>query len=177
LLLLRNHYLTFYPDSIQHLNNQISKNICKYIKHTGIDTCALYWPIQSEYDIQPVIKRLHNQGIKVVLPFVSQKKRPLDFFPYTPGQFQVDKVGLSIPVSRETKFVPDLILAPLVGIDKMGNRLGYGGGYYDRTLSGISKKVMYIGVGYSFQKVLSIHVTKKDVPLNGYIDDVNINIF
>jgi 5-formyltetrahydrofolate cyclo-ligase len=131
----------------------------------------------SEYDVRPVVEQLHKDGITILLPYVSHMNQTLVFYPYTPGHSIKDILGFSIPVSRETSFQPDYIFAPLLAADMIGNRLGYGGGYYDRTLSGICKKIVYIGVGYSFQRVSSLNPSKNDVPLMGYVDEFGLDTF
>ena len=94
-----------------------------------------YWPLRGEPDLRPWLARLHADGIVCVLPVVVAKQTPLRFRRWFPG-CPMEKGFWNIPVPVDpAEFAPDLLLAPLVGFDSQRYRLGYGGGYFDRTLA------------------------------------------
>ena len=95
---------------------------------------GFYWPIRGEIGLHPLIRRLVEQGAKAALPAVIEKGRPLEFWAWRPGT-RLRRGVWDIPIPAERQVVrPTALLVPLVGFDRRGYRLGYGGGYYDRTL-------------------------------------------
>ncbi len=109
---------------------------------------AVYWPIQSEPALLDCFAALHQQGISLALPIVVAKGKALKFVAWTPGEnMENDDYGIPIPVEREIEIVPDCILAPCVGFNQANYRLGYGGGFYDRTLA-IHPQAYSIGIAY-----------------------------
>jgi 5-formyltetrahydrofolate cyclo-ligase len=117
---------------------------------------SFYWPFRGEFDARPPIRDLLAQGWRAALPVVVQKKAPLEFRLWTPDAAMVD--GIWIPVPRDGAVVtPAIVLGPLVGFDAARYRLGYGGGYYDRTLAILSPRPLVIGVGYEFSRLETIY--------------------
>lgn len=109
---------------------------------------AVYWPIQSEPALLDCFTKLHEDGISLALPIVVAKGQALKFVAWTPGQsMENDAYGIPMPVERETAIVPDCILAPCVGFNDANYRLGYGGGFYDRTLA-LYSQAYSIGIAY-----------------------------
>ncbi|MDJ0683527.1 MAG: 5-formyltetrahydrofolate cyclo-ligase [Alphaproteobacteria bacterium] len=97
---------------------------------------AGYWPIGSEIDIRPLLARCADSGAELCLPTVVAKGAPLDFRRWTPGAPLVkDGFGTSAPPSDAGPATPILIFAPLLAFDRDGYRMGYGGGFYDRTIA------------------------------------------
>lgn len=113
---------------------------------------AVYWPIQSEPALLPCFADLHQQGIALALPIVVAKGQALKFVAWTPGQsMENDAYGIPMPLERETEITPDCILAPCVGFNKANYRLGYGGGFYDRTLA-LHPEAYSIGIAYELNQ-------------------------
>ena len=104
--------------------------------------------------------------LAVALPVVVEKNRPLEFRPWRPGA----KMALGvydIPYPAEGKAVtPEALLVPMVGFDRAGYRLGYGGGYYDRTLAALPKKPLCIGISFALGRIDSIHPLPHDIPMD-----------
>ena len=99
------------------------------------------------------------------------------FKKWTPNQsLYLNKYGIPEPKNTNKTFIPDIILVPLVAYDQKLNRLGYGAGYYDRVLKKISlhKKIIAIGIGFSFQKCANIPINKNDYPLDYILNEKKI---
>jgi 5-formyltetrahydrofolate cyclo-ligase len=127
---------------------------------------GVYWPFRAEFDPRALIDWAVGSGRTVALPVVIDKKGPLEYRAWRPGETLVDGVwNIPIPEKREIA-VPALVLAPLVGFDRACYRLGYGGGYFDRTLARLAPRPLAIGVGFEFQSLETIHPQSFDVPMD-----------
>lgn len=127
---------------------------------------GFYWPIRGEYDARKLIAAFLDQGARAAMPVVVQKGAPLVFRPWHPGA-RMENGFWDIPVPAEgDPVIPTTLLVPLVGFDEMGYRLGYGGGYYDRTLASLPTKPLAIGVGYEFARLETIHPQPHDIPMS-----------
>jgi len=118
-----------------------------------------FWPIGDEIDVKPLMAALDRRGHPIGLPVVTAKGEPLQFRRWRPGDALVKAgFGLSVPPPEADAVVPGLLLVPLLAFDREGYRLGYGGGYYDRTLAGLRarQKTIAVGVGYAGQEVDSV---------------------
>lgn len=134
-------------------------------ERSGI-TLGVYWPFRAEFDPRPLLDRLLAQGFAAALPVVVDKKGPLEYRAWRPGDPLVDGVwGIPVPERREV-VTPQAVLAPLVGFDADCYRLGYGGGYFDRTLAASSPRPFAIGVGFEFSRLDTIHPQPFDIPMD-----------
>lgn len=115
-----------------------------------------YLPIGSEIDPQPLMRALAEQGAIGALPVIVAKARPLTFRSYLDGDPLEEKLwGIREPLANQPVCVPDILVLPMLAFDDQGWRLGYGGGFYDRTLAGLraEKAVVAIGLAYDGQRV------------------------
>jgi 5-formyltetrahydrofolate cyclo-ligase len=127
---------------------------------------GVYWPFKGEYDPRPLMRSLHLQGVRLSLPVVMERARPLVFREWWPGIRMVPGIW-DIPMPAEGDAVlPDALLAPLVGFDAQGYRLGYGGGYYDRTLAALPERPLVIGIGFEPSWLETIHPQPHDIPMD-----------
>lgn len=132
---------------------------------------SLYWPFRGEPDLRPWIASITTRGATAALPVVIEKGRPLIFRAYRPGD-RLEKGVWNIPVPAEgAQIVPDIVLAPVVGFDPQNYRLGYGGGFFDRTLAALASKPLVIGVGYSFQAIPTIYPQPHDIPMDRIVTE------
>jgi len=135
---------------------------------------GVYWPFRAEFDPRPLIDRLTAAGRKVALPVVIDKKGPLEYRAWAPGEPLAAGVwDIPIPEKREI-VVPVAVLAPLVGFDRECYRLGYGGGYFDRTLAALSPRPTAIGVGFAAQAIDTIYPQPFDIPMDAIVTEAGI---
>ncbi|MCI5109752.1 MAG: 5-formyltetrahydrofolate cyclo-ligase [Marivita sp.] len=128
---------------------------------------SAYWPIKGEPDLRPLMAELHQAGVTVVLPLVETRAAPLIFRHWTP-ETRMQRGDWNIPVPPPDAHVvtPDIALAPLVGWTTDGYRLGYGGGYFDRTLAALTPKPFVIGIGFQSAQLKTIYPQPHDIPLD-----------
>ena len=127
---------------------------------------GFYWPLRGEIDVMPFIDLVLAAGGVAALPVVVAKAQPLEFRAWKPGD-PMARGGYDIPYPVQGVCMePDLLIVPLVGFDRGCYRLGYGGGYYDRTLWAARKKPRTVGVGFETAKIETIHPQAYDVPLD-----------
>lgn len=119
-------------------------------------TVVGYWPMSDEFDDVPMLRHFADAGWTCGLPTVVGLGRPLVFRRWRPGEALVAaRFGTSEPPPESPIVVPDVLLVPLLAFDRQGFRLGYGGGFYDRTLAGLraGHAVTAIGVAFAGQEV------------------------
>ena len=132
-------------------------------------TVSAYWPIRFEPDLRPWMSDAHAAGACVVLPVVVAPDAPLAFRVWHPG-CRMARGAWNIPVPAGTEErVPDVVLAPLVGVDEARYRLGNGGGHFDRTLAAVGARVRPVGVGYDVARVRTIFPMPWDVPMHDVV--------
>lgn len=135
---------------------------------------GVYWPFKAEYAIRPLIRELHKRGGCPALPCVAVPKQPLEFRRWHPGVEMVRGV-YDISVPKGTAVVtPEVLVIPLVGFDAAGFRLGYGGGYYDRTIASFRHRPLLIGVGYELSRLDTIYPQPHDIPMNHVVTEAGI---
>lgn len=128
---------------------------------------SAYWPIKGEPDLRPLMAELHKAGISVALPLVETRAAPLTFRRWTPETRMVrGDWNIPVPPPDATVVTPDIALAPLVGWTAEGYRLGYGGGYFDRTLAALKPKPFVVGIGFQESRLQTIYPQPHDVPLD-----------
>ena len=135
-----------------------------------------YWPIADEIDVRPLMARLLDLGFDCALPVVTGPGRPLDFRRWRPGQVLLDgPFGTRHPEEREPELRPDIVLAPLLAFDDLGTRLGWGGGYYDRTFEALRKHgpVLAVGVAFAAQRVDAVPHAPNDRRLDWVVTEEN----
>ncbi|GAB4349176.1 MAG: 5-formyltetrahydrofolate cyclo-ligase [Oricola sp.] len=127
---------------------------------------ALYWPFRGEPDLRAWMVALSGRGARVALPAVVAKGQPLAFREWQPGCL-MERGVWNIPVpAQDRRLVPDIVIAPVVGADRAGYRLGYGGGFYDRTLAALPRRPLTIGVGHPVAEIDTIFPQPHDVPMD-----------
>ncbi|WP_176248753.1 MULTISPECIES: 5-formyltetrahydrofolate cyclo-ligase [unclassified Sulfitobacter] len=126
-----------------------------------------YWPIKGEPDLRPLMADLHAAGVTIALPLVEHKAAPLIFRRWTPNTTMIrGDWNIPVPPPEADALTPDIMLAPLVGWDSEGFRLGYGGGYFDRTLAALSPRPFTIGIGFHSARLTTIFPRPHDIPLD-----------
>ena len=134
-----------------------------------------YYPSNYEIDDLDILDLLEKKNFKVSLPIIK-KDNQMNFYSWSrTDPLKINKFGIPEPVSSKI-FYPDILLVPLVAYDHSLNRLGYGGGYYDRYIEKIEKikKVIKIGLAFSFQKISSIPINQYDKKLDFIVTEKEI---
>lgn len=122
-------------------------------------TVAAYSAMRGELDVGPLIDALAARGDRLALPVVIARARPLVFRAYRPGDRLVAGIwGIGVPAPDRDELRPDVVIVPLLAFDRALDRLGHGGGYYDRTLAGLraSGRVLALGVGFATQEIAAV---------------------
>ncbi|WP_347309717.1 5-formyltetrahydrofolate cyclo-ligase [Defluviimonas sp. SAOS-178_SWC] len=128
---------------------------------------SAYWPIKGEPDLRPLMAELDAAGVTVALPIVETKAAPLTFRRWTPGTKMVrGDWNIPVPPPDAPEVTPEIALAPLVGWTAEGYRLGYGGGYFDRTLAALKPRPFVIGIGFDSARLQTIFPQPHDIPLD-----------
>ena len=134
---------------------------------------AGFWPYRSEIDCRPLLASCRQAGMITALPVTGEDATPLTFRRFSEKTALISgRFGITEPSETAEMLVPDIILAPLLACDMRGFRLGYGGGFYDRTVASLNasaKKVTIIGAGYDIQLVRHVPVGAFDQPLDGML--------
>ena len=160
-------------------NRNLKINTNKFIsfleKNMNNNIIGGYYPFNHEIDDLEILDLLENKNFKISLPIV-RKNNQMDFFKWSINDpLKINKFGIPEPISSK-KFYPDILLVPLVGYDSDLNRLGYGGGFYDRYIEKIEKikKVIKIGLAFSCQKIKKMPLSKYDKKLDFIITEKEI---
>lgn len=128
-----------------------------------------FYPYQAEINVLPLLARLASEGWQTALPVVMAKGAPLTFRAWAPGEPTGRGIwDIHIPLETAPELQPDVLLVPMLAFDRRGYRLGYGGGFYDRTLAELRKlkPVTAIGVAYAEQETAEVPVSDYDEPLD-----------
>lgn len=135
---------------------------------------AGYWPLGSELDVRPLLLHLHAAGRVAALPVSGRKGTPLTFREWTPdAPLREGRFGIREPAADAAAVVPAVLFVPLLAFDRRGHRLGYGAGYYDRTLAGLRAcgAVLAVGVGFAAQEVDAVPHGPYDQPLDWVVTE------
>jgi 5-formyltetrahydrofolate cyclo-ligase len=154
-----------------------SDNFFSFLKTSKYNLKNLggYYPSNFEIDDLEILQLLEKKKFKISLPIIK-KNNQMDFFEWSNDDpLKINKYGIPEPVSSKI-FYPDILLVPLVGYDNDLNRLGYGGGFYDRYIEKIEKikKVIKIGLAFSYQKLKSVPINQHDKKLDFIITEKEI---
>jgi 5-formyltetrahydrofolate cyclo-ligase len=141
-----------------------------------------FWPMGDEIDIVPLLSQLHAAGHPIGLPVVVGKGKPLTFRSWHPGLELVDGGSKTeVPPPGSPELVPEILIVPLLAFDAEGYRLGYGGGFYDRTLEKLrkarGKKPLAVGVAFSAQHVARVPRDHYDQPLDWIVTEKSAQAF
>ncbi len=174
---IRKKILKLRKENYSHKSKIDIKLIMKIFKKEKIDckTIGGYYPYNFEVDDIEILKKLEKKNFKISLPKIK-KNHQMDFFKWSSKDpLIINKIGIPEPVSKDLKY-PDILLVPLVAFDKNLNRVGYGGGFYDRYIKKIKsfKEIITIGMAFSFQRVDRIFIDKNDIKLDFILTEKKI---
>jgi 5-formyltetrahydrofolate cyclo-ligase len=144
---------------------------------TSSTVVAGYAPIRSEIDPVPLMQRFAARGAVLAMPAISRPDAALAFRVWKPGEALVrGALGTYEPPAHVVEVVPDIMLVPLAAFDRAGHRIGYGAGYYDRTLEALRrhKTVTAIGLAFSVQEISRVPALSHDVRLDYVLTETNV---
>ncbi|HKJ75545.1 MAG TPA: 5-formyltetrahydrofolate cyclo-ligase [Alphaproteobacteria bacterium] len=154
------------------------RRLARHVLDTGLigpnDVVSGFWPMGAEIDLVPLLTELTGRGVTCVLPVIEKKAAPLVFREWRPDIEMVPKgFGTFEPPESSPQRDPTVVLAPLLAFDAEGYRIGYGGGYYDRTLAKLraAGPLTVIGVGYEAQEVGAVPRDAYDQPLDWIVTE------
>ncbi len=161
-------------------NNSINinfHNLFKILKKEKISGKIVggYYPYNYEIDSIKILRKLEKKNFLITLPKIK-KNFQMNFFDWSLTEpLVINKYGIPEPISNKIRY-PNILLVPMVAYDKNYNRIGYGGGFYDRYIRRIKKrkKIITIGLAYSFQQVEKIQINKYDNKLDYVITENNL---
>ncbi len=141
--------------------------------HTGAEIVSGFRPIHTEIDVTPLMEALHAAGHRLCVPVIQGSGLPLRFREWAPGAEMIEgPFGALVPAAGAW-LEPQLLIAPLVAFDAAGWRLGYGGGFYDRTLLGLraQRRTLAVGFAYAAQQVAAVPRGETDQPLDASVTE------
>lgn len=138
-------------------------------------TIAFCWPFKAEHDVRRVIQQWVEKGAQAALPVVVAPKTPLVFRRWHAGvRMERGALGIPFPVDSE-EVQPDTILLPANGFDALGFRLGYGAGFFDRTIAGLNPRARIIGISYEIGRLDSIKPQHHDEPMHFVVTEAGVH--
>jgi 5,10-methenyltetrahydrofolate synthetase len=160
-------------DARAAMSSRIAEGLNALIGDIAGRMVSLYWPFRGEPDLRGWMASVNERGGHTALPVVIEKGQPLVFRAYKPGD-RLEKGVWNIPIPAEGDAVlPDIVISPIVGIDPGNYRLGYGGGFFDRTLAAMPFRPLVIGVGYELQRIPTIYPQPRDIPMSEVVTEAN----
>ena len=157
--------------TIEGLRQRIDAHLESAFPGLAAARLAFCWPIRGEYDARPFAQTLRDRGALTALPVVVAPKQPLAFREWHPGvALAMGPLDIPYPLSSEP-VEPTAMLLPMLGWDEAGYRLGYGAGFFDRTLASLPRKPAVIGVSYELGRIHSIEPQSWDVPMDWVVTE------
>lgn len=156
------------------LSHNIERHLGAIVDALNPAVLAFCWPFRGEFDARGLVAARLRHGLRACLPVVIDNGSPLEFREWTPQSEMIeDRYGIHIPV-RGASLRPDAILMPLNAFDEGGYRLGYGGGYFDRSLAALTPRPRAVGVGFELARVPSIRPQAYDLPMDLIVTEAGI---
>ena len=161
------------------ISAQISRNLENLLAERGVGQGTVvsgYWPIRGEPDLRPLLAQLHRTGITIALPVVETRAAPLIFRLWTPETRMVrGDWNIPVPPPEARVLTPDVTLAPCLGWDGGCYRLGWGGGYFDRTLAALTRRPTGIGIALAAARLPTIYPQPHDIPLDMIVTEDGVS--
>lgn len=137
-------------------------------------TVGFYWPYRGEFDPRVAVLDLRRRGARAALPEVVARGEPLRFRHWQPDA-PIEKGVFGLPVPQTEVVVPEALLIPPIGFDAAGYRLGYGGGYFDRTLAAAHPQPLKIAVAFELSRIPTIRPQPHDVPMDFVVTEAGVH--
>lgn len=160
------------------LSALLAGHLERAILDCGARVLAFCWPIRAEFDTRELVVRHLGRDGAAVIPTVTAAGAPMVFRCWTPQtEMTADPFGIPVPADAKAGPAPDLVLLPLVAFDAAGYRLGYGGGYFDRTLAAMVPRPLAFGVGFELARAASVRPQAHDIPLDAVVTEAGVMRF
>ena len=160
-------------DKRDRFSVEIAKRLDVLLGNVEGAVISTYWPFRGEPDLRPWMKRVTARGGHCALPIVVERDRPLIFRCWKHGE-ALERGVWNIPIpAAGREVIPDIVIAPLVGFDPDHFRLGYGGGFFDRTLASLSEKPKVVGVGFACAEIRTIYPQPHDIPMDAIVTETH----
>jgi 5-formyltetrahydrofolate cyclo-ligase len=161
-------------DDHRRFSDSIAASLIAHLRQRDFARLAAYSAFRREYDPAPVIQAMIEAGKALALPVVIAKGQPLEFWRWEPGMtMKAGALGIIHPAEREL-LIPDVIVTPMIGFCRAGYRLGYGAGFYDRTLAALSPRPYTIGVSFELGRLDTINPQPHDIPMDAVVTEAGV---
>ena len=162
-------------DALRALSERACAQLLRAVDLEAYPVLGFCWPIRGEFDVRAIARQHLASGGRVALPVIVQKSAPVEFWSWHPGM-PMQKGIWDIPTPKEREVLtPDAVLVPLVGFDECRFRLGYGGGYFDRTLAAAAVPPFAIGLGSEDTLLPTIYPQAHDIAMNLIVTDQRVH--
>ncbi len=152
-------------------DDRIGAQVVAWAQANDVRELGVYWPLAGEPDLRPAYAELAEAGVRLALPVVVERGAALGFAQWVPGEATVaDSMGIAVPRDLRMIARPSALLIPCLGFDARGYRVGYGGGFYDRTLAS-EPRPKTVGIAYACQQV-EFEIGEYDIPLDRMITEM-----
>lgn len=181
---LRNFFLSKRNKVTNKYSNYVSLEITNYAEEIinlfALTNIAGFYPFRNEINTLPLLKKLRSLGALISLPVTPLDNTHLSFRKWNiDTKLTIGKYGILEPPEHCEETTPNLLLVPLLAYDVLGNRIGYGGGFYDKTLQYLyskNNKIISIGVAFKFQECNCIPSEKHDIKLNAILNENGLKL-
>ncbi len=159
----------------QRWSQDITRHLGQVLPVSSARVIGFCWPYKGEPDVLPVVRQWVASGRLAALPVVLQPRSPMVFRRWSPDVAMTTGV-YDIPIPRDTEtLTPDILLIPLTGFDADGFRLGYGGGFFDRTVVTLDPRPLMIGIGFELSRVPTIQPQPHDQPMDLIVSEAGVH--
>jgi 5,10-methenyltetrahydrofolate synthetase len=155
----------------QEKGERVKQKLLASVDLKQYSTLGVYWPMRGEIDVRDIARQHIEAGGTIGLPVVVEKSAPVEFWKWRPGMGMRRGIwNIPVPMTREV-VIPDALIVPLVGFDHERYRLGYGGGYYDRTIAALGRRPFCAGIGFGEAELPTIYPQPHDIPMHLIVTD------
>ena len=159
------------PNTRKARSERIAAELDLAIGKVSGRSVSVYWPFRGEPDLRNWAVRVIARGGRIALPVVIKKAWPLEFRAWSPGDPLERGVWNILVPANGPAILPDVVIAPVVGFDDANYRLGYGGGFFDRTLAAMPKRPLVVGVGFAGSRIPTIYPQPHDIAMDVIVTD------
>ena len=161
------HRIAISPALRSRWSESIDRHLDELLPDVAGRVIGFCWPYKAEYDPRATILRMLSRGASAALPVIVAPASPLAFREWHPTcEMEEGAYGIPIPALGAREPFPDIVLLPANGFDEQGFRLGYGAGYFDRTLASLARRPLVAGISFELGRLPTIHPQPHDIPLD-----------